>query len=232
MLYTPPQDWHTASLSWQPAAPGSTNHYDLSLLPTWPRRINAAPIDTSLKPQYHQLPVAERMSGALLGHNSSRHNDIDGQHNQKPASYPHGLLLTQPLTRFNTQAVSPAALVINPSATSSYSPPVQAPLKLHQPRPSRRIPIVNLDRLASACEGSPINAHPKDFTWSENTLSPLDLDCHSSLPSQCAPVQQSIPSTSNQLQALSSHRQFGTNQETEKVILCGCGCMESYTFRG
>ncbi|KAF8641195.1 hypothetical protein AX17_000830 [Amanita inopinata Kibby_2008] len=67
---------------------------------------------------------------------------------------------------------------VSSDTASSPSPPlpsptiqVQRPLVLHQPRPYRRIPIISLSQLASACD------EQKTTTLQPNSLSPLPVDC-------------------------------------------------------
>jgi len=234
MICTPPLEWQTP---WQPTLVKGGAHNVQSNWPSSPinpiqgvGRPMIAPIDTSFD-WAHSKPFYGEASGLFAG------LDDFGEepYMEKPPSYlqSQGLLLTQPVTSFNLtpprqlpETVSPSALSNGPSTSLSYAPSTaQAPLKLHQPRPSRRIPIISLDQLASACD----NNSMKSFR--EEPLSPLPLDLSSRppLPSKYHyQLQRSFPPTSN---SYTTNIPTVSNHEMEKVLTCECGCREAYIFR-
>ena len=243
MICTPPLEWETP---WQPAAVSQGGLNQATYLPSsWPSSHNSQKqstrsmlgpmVDTNF--DWTRSPFTGQPSELFAGF-----DDIGGQpHCDKPASYSHpysqGALLTQPITSFGLappsplpETVSPAALS-NPSRSSSeYSRPSGSPpIKLHQPRPSRRIPIISLDRLASACEEESIRARRKEHRSHSHSHSPLPLSrpSHSTSyrPRNHHHLQQAFPAPHN----YSSNILPVTNQE--KVLICKCGCMESYKFR-
>ncbi|CAA7264769.1 unnamed protein product [Cyclocybe aegerita] len=131
-----------------------------------------------------------------------------------------------------SETVSPAALHLPAPVTAGcYPPPAsQAPVKLHQPRPSRHIPIISLSKLASACEDISSPSHRKE-PRSDVLSPPLDYDINTyssvlptihhdqfvqrSIPPSHYPHCATLPTVSN---------------ESEAMIFCNCGCMASYTF--
>jgi hypothetical protein len=136
----------------------------------------------------------------------------------------------------------------------------QLPLKLHQPRPSRRIPIISLAELASA--GEDMLKQPRSRRTSQvkyatgapyvhsngpyprspvEALSPLPLECHGFSPVLEKREIPHLPTTK-----MNSYQQPRTSQLVpnptlssrlvqrgfpSKVISCSCGCMESYTIQ-
>lgn len=159
---------------------------------------------------------------------------------------------TTNLLASTSNTVSPS--VLSSASSSTTSSPIrhtQAPLKLHQPRPSRRIPIISLDELASASEGvlQPVRrrkySKPSHYSGPYprspvEALSPLPLDCHGFSPvsekrefghlstSKISSYQPSRPPpiSNPSLSAL-----FRSGGLPTKVITCSCGCMESYTIQ-
>jgi len=134
---------------------------------------------------------------------------------------PHPHEVDFPLT---TCFVSPLDTLLGPCVPSNNTPcPIpssQSPPKLHQPRPSRRIPIVNLDKLASACETS----HPPSLLGGDHKRSESYSRVPYQWPKQLSPqpfdpisesiARQGLPATSE-----------------ARVPLCLCGCMESYRLQ-
>jgi hypothetical protein len=110
-------------------------------------------------------------------------------------------------------------------------------LKLHQPRPSRRIPIISLSNLASACDDITNQVQEPKRHASEEAPFPLSLDFNT------ISSMLSLPAVDggNTLQHLkympyptsnvySPTYGVGYDGHAGKAILCNCGCMESYTF--
>jgi len=95
---------------------------------------------------------------------------------------------------------------VPPNNTPCPTPSSQSPPKLHQPRPSRRIPIVNLDKLASACETNLQGGDHKSY-------SRVQYQRPKQLPAQpFDPISELIA------------RQ-GLPVGEARVPLCLCGCM-------
>lgn len=153
--------------------------------------------------------------------------------------------------------ISPCALV---SASTSPSLPIQAhilqqpPLKLHQPRPSRRIPIISLAELALAGEdkqflrstktrhprGVAPPGHPYPRMSPVKALSPLPLDCHGFSPISPKREIGQPPtinantyqySQSSQLRVNTSSIALRHSGHPSKFVNCSCGCMESYPIQ-
>ncbi len=233
LIYTPPQVGQTTALPWESVA--SDNAATISFaqpltLPPSPSNIamqqrpcgTLAPINKNFDSTFYQFSAMDPTQTPAVF--AARNDTVELR---KPVSYPQGLLLTQPLTNSTTSCVSPAALFANPSISIAPTPSIShTPLKLHQPRPSRKISIVSLDQLASACE-----------TPGVQTVKPGYHDHPAFVkmePQWCGqvPIQDSSPIKgpywSNQLD--SNHCSGMTSQGIERIILCPCGCMESYSF--
>ncbi|KAF9444601.1 hypothetical protein P691DRAFT_332879 [Macrolepiota fuliginosa MF-IS2] len=103
-------------------------------------------------------------------------------------------------------AVSPLE-VFNP-----LPPPIQPPpsLPLHQPRPSRRIPIISLSQLASACDGTETTPQPKLMTTHK-----LGKE-----------ISWDAPYSTDFGQARFVQEVNGVG----RFVQCSCGCMESYAI--
>ncbi|KAF8628237.1 hypothetical protein AX15_004013 [Amanita polypyramis BW_CC] len=122
---------------------------------------------------------------------------------------------------------------INPSpslssdSTSSPSPSLpspgaaaQQPLIIYQPRPYRRIPIISLSQLASACE-DPESRPPQQTALSPLPFEYLDFASEVHQP----PVQYSFPplASFNACKLPAAITKTG-----DMTIFCPCGCMEHY----
>lgn len=141
--------------------------------------------------------------------------------------------------------VSPSASSDTSSTSSStLSSPeltVRTPFTLHQPRPSRRIPIVSLSELALACDDFAQSPSMQSLPYQE-LLSPLTLDFPAKYTSVYSPEHPSLlgetriegPRFAHQEQKYP--HQFHTaptyyvGDRSEEVVLCSCGCMESYVI--
>jgi hypothetical protein len=129
---------------------------------------------------------------------------------------PHPHEVNFPLT---TCFVSPLDTLLGPSNnTPRPTPSSHSPPKLYQPRPSRRIPIVNLDKLASACETShpslQVGDHKRSERYSRVSYQwPKQLSAQPFDPISESIARQGLPATS------------------EARVPCLCGCMESYRFQ-
>jgi len=121
--------------------------------------------------------------------------------------------MTHPQSSSLTTAfVSPADTLLGPCAPIS-TPPSQSSPKLHQPRPSRRIPIVDLNELASACD-----------TFHPNSQGNDRIECDSLYPpyqwlKQPYPISEPVV------------KQGSSVTSEERILLCSCGCMESYRLQ-
>jgi hypothetical protein len=136
------------------------------------------------------------------------------QHGAKQETPPHTMSYPQHFP-LSTDFVSPSDTFHGPRVpipTPSSTPRSPSSPKLYQPRPSRRIPIVNLNELASACEtfqpGSDLRASDRNY------------------PSYQSPKQ---PSTGLFAPIRSPVVKQGSSEG--RILLCSCGCMESYRLR-
>jgi len=228
LIYTPPQVGQTTALPWESVA--SDNAATISFaqpltLPPSPSNIamkqrpcgTLPPINKNFDSTFYQFSAMDptQMPAVFAARN-------DNVELRKPVSYPQGLLLTQPL--MNSSCVSPAALFANPSISTTPTRSIShTPLKLHQPRPSRKIPIVSLDQLASACD-TPAGAQAYHDS---SAFIEMEPQWSGQVPTQDSSLIKE-PYCSNQLD--SNHCSSMTNQGIERIILCPCGCMESYSF--
>lgn len=137
-----------------------------------------------------------------------------------------------------SNTVSPSASSDTSSASSStLSTPeltIRTPITLHQPRPSRRIPIVSLSELALACDdfaqSPPIQSLPY-----QDLISPLNLDFPAEYTSVYSPEHPDEPKidTRSHHQEQKYPHQFHiaptsyVDDRAEEVLLCSCGCMDS-----
>jgi len=124
---------------------------------------------------------------------------------------------------------------LSSDTTSSPSPSLpspnvaaQRPLIIHQPRPYRRIPIISLSQLASACDDIATKPSPK-----QAALSPLPfeyLDFNIEPPSAGVRQPQIYPylSSSGMCNAYKSPTTLA--KTTDRTILCPCGCMGHYIY--
>jgi len=124
---------------------------------------------------------------------------------------------------------------LSSDTTSSPSPSLpspnvaaQRPLIIHQPRPYRRIPIISLSQLASACDDIATKPSPK-----QTALSPLPFECldfNIQPPSAGIRQPQIYPylSPSGLCNAYKSPTTLA--KATNRTILCPCGCMGNYIY--
>lgn len=221
LIYTPPQVGQSTALPhWDPSA------FDNALTISFAQQLTLPPspsiIPMHQRPRGTVAPINKNLDSAFYQYSAMNptHSPAvfaarDGTTElRESVSFQQGLLLTQPLTDATTNCVSPAALIANPPIAIAPTSIQHTPLKLHQPRPSRKIPIVNLDRLASSYETSP----------GAKTVKSKD---HESIKQNSSSAKR--PYCSNQVDS----KLFPeiTNQGIDRIILCPCGCMESYPFR-
>ncbi|TFK26709.1 hypothetical protein FA15DRAFT_266023 [Coprinopsis marcescibilis] len=167
---------------------------------------------------------------------------------QAPSSPPPSTF-TSP---FNN-TVSPSMLSLSglTYSTFSHSTPAhpQVPLKLHQPKPSRKIPIVSLDRLASASEAFLASKHPRNASdlldaqpHLNAPLPPLSPKRHDIMPiyPHTQRLQPHLPHALSQSQvfilayrpmhSMTVPRQDGLSSVPMPMVSCDCGCNQSRTF--
>ena len=138
------------------------------------------------------------------------------------------------------------------SSSSSSSPlstpeiTIRTPITVHQPRPSRRIPIISLSELASACDDFSMSSASPGGKVShrkppQDLLSPLATSASSKYTSSYSPT---YPSFSDEMGiegtpfpvpfSFEEKNTFTipTHPYTDsgEVVTCSCGCMESYTI--
>ncbi|KAF9469687.1 hypothetical protein BDZ94DRAFT_1243024 [Collybia nuda] len=141
--------------------------------------------------------------------------------------------------------VSPSASSDTSSSSSSTLPSpeltVRTPITLHQPRPSRRIPIISLSELALACDDFAASPPTQSFPYQE-LLSPLTLDFPAKYTSVYSPEHPSLSGETRiegprfahpeQGYPYQSHTEptYYVGHNSEDVVLCSCGCMESFVI--
>ncbi|KDR85617.1 hypothetical protein GALMADRAFT_374359 [Galerina marginata CBS 339.88] len=196
MISTPPPEWQAR---WQlPDSPCISNNppspwQEPSFSSRQATRPTVAPIDTSYNWKNHQSKLAEHHSMLFASQ-----NDFDSMRQVIPDSSPFfqtthdnnvndfGLSSSSKFSSslFSTN-ILPSTLSEPLASSSSLYPPTtsQPPLKLHQPRPFRRIPIVSLSNLASACDDFAIPSHTRKPNPRNAPAVDLDSGAHSSLSS-------------------------------------------------
>jgi hypothetical protein len=137
--------------------------------------------------------------------------------------------------QFSTNSLDtlPSSLSSAPlSLDSPYIPPPvpvpvqQHPIKLHQPRPSRCIPIISLSDIASACDSD------SDGTADSPQHSPFDhfpsssLDDYNYQPHALRTETRTDFLFTGEIGPYKDHS--STLATTQQVIKCTCGCMGSY----
>lgn len=202
------------------------------------KRPTVAPIDTNFNwGLYDTSPMAFTSNSEF----NPVHQVADGY----PSTHSHPFVDNNPTMGFSSMPDSSATLlpslsISDPNTPPSHSPAAtinQTPLKLHQPRPSRRIPIISLSNLASACDDLATQVQEPKRHASEEARFPLSLDFNriSSMLSLPAVDGGNAHHLKNMLYPTSDvfSPTYGADYEghSGKAILCNCGCMESYTFR-
>jgi hypothetical protein len=251
MLSTPPRYLRT------PWMPDDVRENGASYMSSWQsipmdscqsKRPIVAPINTNFNWSLRDTTESSSMPFTSNGEFNPAHQVAGGYR----SSYPHTFVDNDPTMSFSltvipgSSALSASLPPITPSSSipdpytipaPSHPPatrPNQAPLKLHQPRPSRRIPIISLSNLASACDDFATThvKEPKRHA-TEESLS-LDFNRVSSLSTPAVDgdnthhLKYMLYSTSD---VYSPMYGVGVDGHSGKAILCNCGCMESYTFR-
>jgi len=255
IISTPPPDWLTP---WQqPESKHNPNNFAYLTPSMWPSlpliscqggRPTVAPIDTNL----NWKDQAAGVEPSILFAASEDSSDMGEKLHLYPLSYSQTHFITQPNIRFE-QLSSSAALTSyhspsdvsppappHPSPVSSNPSPSQPPLKLHQPRPSRRIPIISLSKLASACDAFPLQSPPKDPRGrvSEEITAPLSTQSSGSLSmsqshrkiTQDRSTWIKLPSLHPTSSIYTPIFPCGTHGDEGNVLSCNCGCQESYIF--
>lgn len=151
-----------------------------------------------------------------------------------------------PIAQFSPKSSS-ATLHMSTTTSAPYpSPPPtaaphQEPLKIHQPRPSRRIPIISLSHLASACDTYPIHPPPQEPTGGISAeVKPAvttlgrsrrqDTKPYLPITSHRASAQFKSSRQHSHLSHGTHHAPFsvGTSIGPRQAAQCPCGCMQSY----
>ena len=207
------------------------------------KRPTVAPIDTNfnwglydISPMSYTSDDFNRVNQVADGHRSihshpfvDNNPTMDFSSSSMPDSSSDALL---PSLSISDPSTSPSP--IDPNTSSPHIN--QPPLKLHQPRPSRRIPIISLSNLASACDDIANQVQEPKRHASEEAPFPLSLDFNRissmlSLPAvdggNTHHLKYMLYPTSN---VYSPTYGVGYDGHSGKAILCSCGCMESYTF--
>ncbi|KAF8167464.1 hypothetical protein B0H34DRAFT_792187 [Crassisporium funariophilum] len=261
MIRTPPQDWQPSWFQSPPEVLKCTPQDMSHISPPWQSspiascqasRPSVAPIYTDFSYGHHQQHEITTPFSMLFANYDAFDPSLFQPHS---TSYPQAYIDTHPTTSFchdsTTTALSSPSLSATVSLSSAHSDPSRAgpsnarphnqpQLKLHQPRPSRRIPIISLSNLASACDGLPTATRTQDpkHCSSEEGLSPLSLEFGTSPSMQSESnthgghTRYSKPSSGHQPTSIYNPTfGYGLDGDPGKVILCSCGCMESYTFQ-
>ena len=238
MLSTPPRHSQTP---WMQEYYNDVRENSVSYMSSWQsspmdsrqsKRSTVAPIDTSFNwGLYETSPTSNVESNRVHqfadGHRPTDSHPFLDNNPTMASSMPDSLA-----------ALLPSSSISDPSTPSSYPPTAtinQTPLKLHQPRPSRRIPIISLSNLASACDDLATQVQePKRHASEEVPLS-LDFNRISSMLSLPAVNGGNTHNLKYMLyptgDVYSPTYGVGFDGHSGKAILCNCGCMESYTFR-
>jgi hypothetical protein len=245
IISTPPPDWLTP---WQQTESNHKPNNPAYLTPSWPLpliscqggRPTVASIDTNFNRKGHAANVEPSILFA-----TSEEFDMCEKLCPYPLSYPQAYSKPEPNTSFEQPSTS--SVLSSYHSTPNFSPPMppnlsssnpspsQATLKIHQPRPSRRIPIISLSKLASACDTFPLQTPQKDPKGKEVTR-PLFLRPSGSL-SMHRTITQDRNTWIKPHSALhptngiyTSLFPCGTHGDEGKVLSCNCGCQESYIF--
>lgn len=250
IIFTPPPDrltpWQQTKSNYNPSYP-TLPWQSSPLISCQGSRPTVAPIDTSFNWGDQAAGVEPSMLFA-----TSEEFDLGQQFHPYPLSYLHAYSHTKHNTSFEQSSSSSAAssavsshhpytdgsVPPNPSPISSSNPsPCQPPLKLHQPRPSRRIPIISLSKLASACDTFPVQTPAKDPRGRVSGDVPSPLSFQPSNSSSMLQSHRTItqgPNTRIEPPSTSSIYTptfpWGTHDDQGKVLSCNCGCQESYIF--
>jgi hypothetical protein len=194
------------------------------------KRPLVAPIDTHSWSLYDDTLESSSMPFASKGEFNRAHQVAGG------STYSQTFVDNDPINAMPPDSSALSASLPPSDLNTPPSHPPQAPLKLHQPRPSRRIPIISLSKLASACDNLLTHVQEPKRNASEE-VSPLSVDFSRvssmlSLPAVDGGNTQHLkymlypPSD-----VYSPTYGVGFDGHSGKAILCNCGCMESYTFR-
>ena len=129
----------------------------------------------------------------------------------------------------------------SPSPLSTPEITIRTPISVHQPRPSRRIPIVSLSELASACDDfstSPTIKNSFHQKPPRELLSPLTTNISANYTSPYSPMhfpfldemglEGAVPFAIEEKNAYTAPTRLFN--DSEEVVLCSCGCMGSYTM--
>ena len=249
MLSTPPRHSQTP---WMQEYPNDVRENSVAYMSSWQtspmdscqsKRPTVAPIDTSFNwGLYDTSPMS---------YTSNEFNRVHEVANGHRATHSHPFTDNDPTMGFSSMsdssstALIPSSSISDPSTSLSHimdpstssSHINQPPLKLHQPRPSRRIPIISLSNLASACDDLATHVQEPKRHASEEAPFPLSLDFNRIPPMMSPPavdggnthqLKYMLYPTSN---VYSPTYGVGYDGHFGKAILCNCGCMESFTFR-
>ena len=236
VISTPPPDWQA---SWHPGEPQYTSnaasghlyspHEEFYLGTRQVARPTVPPIDTNCNSKVyvhdlvHESPIPNNRYECRLPPQSV-HGYIK-HHAQTSLTQSSNLSLgystsSASISSPNSPNISATASLPKCSVSPISCPP-QSPLKIHQPRPFRRIPIISLSDLASASEGDPGSSKGARFEIidaqpARNASKAYSVEPHSN------------PWTFHTSKNTSSALPYELS--TTKVVACPCGCAESYIF--
>ena len=242
MLSTPPRPLQTL---WMQEYHNDVRENSVSYMSSW----QSSPMDSCQSKRPTVAPIDTNFNWGLydtspMSYTSNRVQQVADGHR---STHSHPFVDNNPTMGFSSSmpdstsaALLPSSSISDPSTSTSHSPAAiinQSPLKLHQPRPSRRIPIISLSNLASACDDLTTQVQEPKRHASEEALFPLSLDFNRissmlSLPAvdggNTHHLKYMLYPTSD---VYSPTYGVGYDGHSGKAILCNCGCMESYTFR-
>jgi hypothetical protein len=132
--------------------------------------------------------------------------------------------------------LQPSSFYPSPPQSTAASPlevtnPVPSPIQpspslpLHQPRPSRRIPIVSLSQLASACEETEKTFTRRPVTHTKHRLDSLSGVSRNVYHTNHRTSPYSKIDRDKQMAWQASSRE---DYKTDLFVRCSCGCMGSY----
>lgn len=147
-----------------------------------------------------------------------------------PYSIPGGDVEMESSINWELSPHNNASPSLSSDSTSSPSPSLpspsvaaQPPLIIHQPRPYRRIPIISLSQLASACDDIVTKPSPKQTALSPLPFEYLDFNIE---PLSAGVRQPQIYPYLSPCNAYKSPTMVPKN--SDRTILCPCGCMGHY----
>jgi hypothetical protein len=168
---------------------------------------------TSRRPNMTTLPVESLSRG-----HPSRYFLSNVQNHPRSNRPRYARLRPAPFYPSPIQSTAPSLKSLNTSPPPTQPSPS---LPLHQPRPSKRIPIISLSRLALACEDLEAPQIVSDKSRSKTTSNNLDFSDVGVVPQDLGHHQTPEKRTAPELR---------NGIRPRHVVRCYCGCMGSYAI--